>query len=314
VRILSSTGNDELARVFVAELDDGARIELVESVQPPRPRSDKWVLIVSTLRGCPVGCAFCDAGGHYRGRLSAEEILAQVEFLVRRRHPDGRVPARMLKVQLARMGEPALNDGVLDALEALPTRIDAPGLLPSLSTVAPWGRDRFFERLLDIKQRHYPGGRFQLQFSLHTTDEALRRRVVPIRTWGLERIAAYGTRFHAPSDRKITLNFATARGWSLDPDALLPLFSPEHFLIKLTPVNPTRSAQAAGLQPLLDPDDPARCQALADRFAEHGYHTLISIGELEENQIGSNCGMYLSAAPTPRPRRHPHPPIARSSP
>ena len=40
----------------------------------------------------------------YRGKLAAGEIIAQVEYLVRRRFPDGRADVPKLKLQFARMG------------------------------------------------------------------------------------------------------------------------------------------------------------------------------------------------------------------
>ncbi len=149
MRVLARTGNDDIATVSIIETAPERMIECVESVQPPLSREEKWVLIVSTLHGCPVGCSFCDAGNEYHGRLSAEEILFQIDHLVRRRYPDGAVPAKKFKIQFARMGEPAFNPAVLDVLEELPNRYRAPGLAPSLSTVAPHGTDRFFDRLLD---------------------------------------------------------------------------------------------------------------------------------------------------------------------
>ena len=295
LQIVQTNGRDDLATVFVARLDDGSLIEMVESLQPPIPRTEKTVLIVSTLKGCPVGCPICDAGRVYEGKLSAEQIVSQVEFLVRRRHPDGRSPVRKLKVQLARMGDPALNDAVLDALELLPQRLESPGLMPSFSTVAPDGRDGFMQRLADIKSRLYGGGRFQMQFSIHTTDDGARRAIIPIRTWSLQRIASYGDAFHRVGDRKITLNFAPVRGLPLDPNALVPLFSPERFIVKLTPINPTFAALESGLTGLIDPGAPGACKAIAARFESAGYETILSIGELEENEIGSNCGMYVTA-------------------
>ena len=255
MRICDLHGDDELAKVYVAELEDRSKIELVESVQPPIPREEKWVLIVSTLKGCPVGCPICDAGRFYRGKLSAAEIFDQIDFMVRRRYPDGVVPIPKLKVQFARMGEPAFNDAVLDVLESLPRRLTVPGLLPSVSTVAPAGRERFFERLLNIKRREYAGGRFQMQFSVHTTSNRARRALVPIKTWSLEEMAGYGDRFFAPGDRKITLNFAAVQGLPLEPKPLYPLFSPDKFLIKLTPVNPTVAAARSGLVGAIDPEE-----------------------------------------------------------
>ena len=132
MKVRAMAGNDEIATVYIAELEGGALVEFVESVQPPVPRNEKWVLILSTLIGCPAGCRFCDAGGTYTGKVSAGEMLEQIDFMVRRRYPDGRVPAPRFKVQFARMGEPSLNDGVIEVLEKLPGLYDAPGLIPAL--------------------------------------------------------------------------------------------------------------------------------------------------------------------------------------
>jgi 23S rRNA (adenine2503-C2)-methyltransferase len=298
LEIVSRTPPNDLARVFVARLADGALVEMVESVQPPVPREQKWVLIVSTLKGCPIRCVICDAGGRYRGKLTAAEIVAQVDTLVATRFSLGDVvPVRKVKVQFARIGEPALNDAVLDALEILDERPDLPGFFPSVSTIAPAGRDGFFDRLLAIKRRRFGNGRFQLQFSIHTTDEQVRRRLVPVQTWSFARIAEYGQRFVENGDRKITLNFAPARGLPLDPEAVARTFSPRHFLIKLTPINPTRAARESGLTGLIEPCDEAACNEVAEGFRRAGFQALVSIGELEENQIGSNCGMHLARVP-----------------
>lgn len=290
-RFFDAGGAEELARVFVVELGDGCLVECAESVQPPVPRDEKWVLIVSTLRGCPVRCPICDAGGAYRGRLSAEEILAQIDFLVRRRYPEGAVPARKLKIQFARMGDPAFNDDVLAVLRALPSAYEAPGLMPCISTIAPRGRERFFEELIDIKNGLYAGGRFQMQFSIHTTCESARRRLIPASVWSFADIADYGDRFFANGDRKIGLNFAPARGAPLEPARLADRFSRERFAVKLTPINPTAAAALSGLEGLIDPADGRGSEELAERFRKAGFETILSIGELDENRIGSNCGM-----------------------
>ncbi len=296
LEIVHRTGADELAEVFVARLPDGSCIEFVESVQPPVPQSEKWVLIVSTLKGCPVSCPICDAGNGFHGRLSKEEILAQIAYLIEHRYPDSSVPVSKFKIQFARMGDPAFNDAVLDVLEELPRRFDAPGLMPCVSTIAPAGRRTWFERLIGIKDRLYGGGRFQMQFSLHATDEGTRRTMIPAQTWSFEEIAAFGERFHRPGDRKVALNFAPAAGYPFEPERLEPLFSPELFMIKLTPINPTGAARRSGLTGLIDPFAPDTADVLVERFRACGYDTLLSIGELRENEIGSNCGMYIAEA------------------
>jgi 23S rRNA (adenine2503-C2)-methyltransferase len=270
------------------------QVEFVESVQPPFPREKKWVLIVSSLYGCPVGCLMCDAGGHYKGKVSKEDILKQIDFLVTSRYPDRRLPQEKFKIQFARMGEPALNDAVLDVLQELPRTYDAPGLIPSVSTVAPKNSEVFFERLKKIKDEHYSGGRFQLQFSIHSTNESERSEIIPIDKWSLEKISAFGQQWYEPGDRKISLNFALAKDSELDAHVIKSIFSPEHFLIKLTPINPTHRAAENELSTAIDPDDPATGQAVVTALESQGFEVILSIGEVEENKIGSNCGMYLA--------------------
>lgn len=293
MKIIASAGREDVAMVYIAEMESGNLVELVESLQPPLPREKKWVLLISTMFGCPVGCMMCDAGGYYRGKPSKEEILKQIDFFVRRRYPDGRIPCEQFKIQFARMGEPSLNLSVLDVLDELPQRYHAPGLMPSVSTIAPAGTHRFFERLLRIKNEKYPAGHFQFQFSLHTTDEALRDRLIPVKKWSFAEMARYGERFYAPGDRKITLNFALAQDTPLDPAALLAHFDPARFLIKITPLNPTYRARENALASYIDPFQGDENYPVAQALRTAGYQVIVSIGEVEENLIGSNCGQYL---------------------
>jgi 23S rRNA (adenine2503-C2)-methyltransferase len=292
MKIIAVSGVPEIATVYMADMD-GKLIEFVEALQPPYSRDERWVLMVSTLFGCPVHCLICDAGGQYQGKPSAAQILEQIDYMVDRWYPDRRVLASKFKIQFARMGEPALNMAVLDALEELPRRIHAPGLMPSISTIAPCGTDAFFERLVDVKNLLYGNGRFQLQFSIHTTDLGLRDQLIPVRKWTFDRIAEYGERFLRPGDRKITLNFALAEGMPVEPDVLLRHFDPKRYLVKITPVNPTCQAARNGLASYIDPYHPESRTEVVERLNEAGYKVIVSIGEVKENQIGSNCGQYV---------------------
>lgn len=292
MKVVASAGNQDIAMVYVVEFPGGL-VECVEAVQPPRSREEKWVLMISTLFGCPIACQMCDAGGHYRGKLTEEEMLDQIKFLIDQRYPDGVVPSRQLKIQFARMGEPALNPAVLDLLRSLPDQITAPGLLPSFSTIAPHGTEDFFEQLIDIKNTCYQVGRFQFQFSLHTTDPEKRDLLIPVKKWSLQQMGDFGERYHRPGDRKITLNFALAEDSPVDPAVLLRYFDPELFLIKITPLNPTYQAVAAGLKSYVKPEKDLEHYPALQAIQEAGYQLILSIGEQEENRIGSNCGQYV---------------------
>jgi len=144
-----------VARLLV-ELADG---QTVESVLLPRGG-----LCVSTQVGCAVGCVFCMSGraGLLR-QLGSAEIVAQVVLARRRR--------AVSKVVFMGMGEPAHNlDNVLEAIELLGTQGNIGHKNLVFSTV---GDPRVFERL------PYEQVKPALALSLHTTDAALRAKLLP---------------------------------------------------------------------------------------------------------------------------------------
>ncbi|MFQ5998340.1 MAG: radical SAM protein [Candidatus Bathyarchaeia archaeon] len=295
MELIATNGRGDIATVFVARTDNGKLLEFVESFEPSIPIHKKWVTILSVMHGCPVGCLMCDAGRNFGGNLSKDDMLAQVDYVVERRFPDRRIPTEKWKIQFARMGEPSFNNAVLEVLEALPHRYDAPGLIPSISTIAPAGRDKFFELLLKLKNRYYSGARFQLQFSIHTTDFEKRNMLIPSKKLSLEKIGKYSNNFFEDGDRKITLNFAMIKGYPIDPEIIDQHFSPEKVLIKITPLNPTEKAHANQLASALDPENEESIQDLVNRFRLFDFDVIVSIGNLQENQIRSNCGQYVDA-------------------
>jgi 23S rRNA (adenine2503-C2)-methyltransferase len=295
VKVIATTGRDDVAVVYIGKMRDNCLVEFVESVQPPLSRKKKWVLIVSSLFGCPVGCAFCDCGITYKGKLSKDEIFAQIDFLIKKRFPDGHIPVEKFKVQFARVGEPAFNPSVIVVLSELPERYNAPGLLPCVSTVAPEGSDSFFEKLLYVRKRIYMERDFQLQFSIHTTDKELRDKLIPVKKWDFEKISGYGEKFYEKGRRKITLNFALTEDNSVEPSILLEYFDPEKFLIKITPVNPTYKAVTNKISSFIEPNNKRKARSLINKLKEADYEVIESIGELDENNIGSNCGQYIQA-------------------
>jgi 23S rRNA (adenine2503-C2)-methyltransferase len=148
-------GEDGSVRLLV-ELTDR---QTVESVLLPRDG-----LCVSTQVGCAVGCLFCMTGRDgLRRQLGSAEIVAQVVLARRRR--------TVKKVVFMGMGEPAHNiDNVLDAIELLGTggAIGHKNLV--FSTVGDY---RVFERLPRAAVKP------ALALSLHSTDAALRARLMP---------------------------------------------------------------------------------------------------------------------------------------
>lgn len=293
MKIISFIGSEDLAIVYIAETSKGELMEFVESVQPPRSREEKWVLILSTLYGCPVNCPMCDAGSYYHGRISKEGIFAQIDSMVTKRYPDRKIPAKQLKIQFARMGEPSFNKSVLEVIDEFHFYFDAPGFMPSISTIAPQSAEDFFTEMLRIKTEKFNSGNFQLQFSIHTTDEKKRNELIPVKKWSFSKIGEYGRRFFSPGDRKITLNFAASNEYPMDPSVLLDNFDPDIFLIKITPLNPTYNSRKTQMTSLIAKSGFDESSAVIERFRNAGYEVVVSIGDIEENYIGSNCGQNI---------------------
>lgn len=292
MELLGKYGKEDLATLYVAKYDDKV-LEFVESVQPPITRDKKWVLVISTMFGCPIGCLMCDAGEYYHGKVSKEGMLEEIDYLVKSRYPDGKIPAKKFKIQFARMGEPALNENVLEVLKELPGKYDAPGLMPCLSTIAPNDSEGFFSELITIKNRLYSNGKFQLQFSIHSTNEELRRKWMTTNMWNLSKIAEYGEKWFKEGDRKITLNFAVAEDSKIDPEIVRKHFNPNKYWIKLTPINPTNKAVKNEIKSGITEEN-SQFFPLVQEFIKRGFEAEISFGEYEENEIGTNCGQFAT--------------------
>lgn len=290
MKVLAKSGNPDIATVYVAKTENNKYLEFVESVQPPLTKEEKWVLIISTLYGCPVKCKFCDSGGFFKGRVSTEDMIAQVNTMLLDKFDSLTPNTKKFKIQFARMGEPAYNDNVLEVLSILGKRYKEINFLPSLSTIAPSKREIFLYDLLKQKKELFPTN-FQMQFSIHSTDNKQRQELIPVDKWSFKKMNDYGKKFFDEGGKKLTLNFAAALNNIIEPEVIAENFDSDIFLIKLTPVNPTyRSIQNS----ILLPDDYENyLNKIAEKFHSYGFETIISIGELEENNIGSNCGQHL---------------------
>ena len=173
---------------LILGLEDG---ECVESVLLPRQG-----LCVSTQVGCAVGCVFCMTGkGGLVRQLSSAEIVAQ--YCEARR-----VRSDVRKIVLMGMGEPSHNlDAVCEAVEFFG---NVCGLAHKDIVVSTVGDHRLFDRLPALSVRP------ALALSLHTTDNALRRKLltnskdIPVETL-LERTLDYADETGYPAQIEWTL-------------------------------------------------------------------------------------------------------------
>ncbi len=294
MEIIKVYGNGNPAFVYVAKIGDNENhlIELVESKDPYRNEKDKYVFNISTQIGCPVGCKMCDTGKKYYRNLSTYEILEEISFLLNRKYPDGRINTKKFKIHFARMGEPALNNNVLDVLVKLPNIIKRP-FIPCIATTAPRNCKKFFNELLGIKNSIYTGGYFQLQFSINSTDESTRDKLMPIDKFSLEEISDFGEKWFRERDRKMDLNFACSTDSEIDIDILKNIFDPKKFLVKLTPINETFSSKENDLVSLFEYDNNTIAEKIAEDLRKYGFEVIISISTPEELENHSSCGQAV---------------------
>ncbi len=295
MEILSKQGDPNLAEIYVARFrnDDRFIAEFVDARDPTIPMDKKWVIIVSTQFGCPISCPMCDAGGYYQGDLDAGEMFAQIDCVVEKHGTVRLNSTDKFKVQFARMGEPALNPAVLDVLLELPNRYGAPGLIPCIATSAPRKANGWFEKLREIRHETYNGRPFQLQLSVNSTDEAHRDRLIPGKKMSLKELGDYASSFYQEGGRKVSLNFALTKGVPVEPTVISDFFDPNCTCIKITPLNPTARSEEAGLDTALLPHSSAYVSDLCEELIGRGFDVILSIGDVRENEIGSNCGMAV---------------------
>jgi len=228
--------------VYHLETDDGFPVEVTDTFLPfytkdavgrkqnaltdldVASRSERWMIGVSCMSGCPVQCKFCATARLPRFRnLSAEEIVQQVEFVVEKNPDFAFGKAREHKINYTRMGEPFLNlAAVRQAIEIIDERY--PGTHHYVSTIGIRGSD--FSWIKD---------NITLQLSLHSLDEEKRDWLIPIkRKLTCQELGQVRTR----SRLKTTLNMTLVDEDDFDIDRLKEHFSPKHFFVKLSPINP----------------------------------------------------------------------------
>jgi 23S rRNA (adenine2503-C2)-methyltransferase len=259
------------------------------------PLSEKWVVTVSTQYGCSMGCTFCDVPRVGPGRNATEDdLLGQVEAAMSL-HPEVQCGQR-LNLHYARMGEPTWNLAVLTATYEIARRLTGRfGFHPVVSTMLPRFNTKlaaFLHEWVKIKNQVL-NGEAGLQLSINSTSDTERTKMFRGNSLPLSSISQimHGLR---PRGRKFTLNFAVA-DWTIDATELRRYFSPEDYLVKLTPMHKTHSAIGNGIRTSGEYTEyyPYSHHEAALRAA--GFDVLVFIASKEEDESRITCGNAILA-------------------
>jgi len=266
---------------------------------PLLPLTEKWVVTISTQYGCSMGCSFCDVPkvGHGRNATFHDltgQILTALTMEGKPAHTD------RLNIHFARMGEPTWNPAVLDCGKWVAEHLgDTYTPHPVVSTMMPrnnlWLKT-FVHTWMRLKNRVYRGNA-GLQLSINSTDEGERWDMFGGNSCTLSQIANI-MRGIIPVGRKITLNFAVA-GYTVDCDLLARLFSPELYIVKLTPMHKTATASEGGIRTEGDYTTPEPYQDLQARFERAGFETLVFIASHDEDAGRITCGNAILSGAMP---------------
>ncbi|MFW6247376.1 MAG: hypothetical protein ACOC22_04385 [bacterium] len=306
-------------RIFLVYSDDGYLIETTEmrdvavsgkenyevrNTEDPhviwkhlKPFEEKWLLTVSTQKGCTHNCQFCDVAElPYKGNLSQKEIEGQIHTLLENTpyvHKSNKV-----KIGFARMGEPAHNlDNVLGAMESLP-RISSTHerefkWLPCFNTILPrniksLSGSKVLHEVIDFKENIYDG-RLHLQLSMNSTDEEKRRELFGTDVLTTKEIIEEVNKREI-TDRTVTLNYIVMDGVEVDVEKLKNFgLNSDKFRVKLIPLNDTENSKDNSLETYANYKNYEKLEKLGKQFNDVGVPTVIdAIAKCEE--AGLCCG------------------------
>jgi 23S rRNA (adenine2503-C2)-methyltransferase len=188
-------------------------------------RTERWMIGVSTMSGCPVRCKFCATGSLKKYRnLTAQEIVDQVFFILENNYIYNPCEAREFKINYTRMGEPFLNiDAVKEAISIINKRLKRTDVHHYISTIG-------------IKNADYSWikGNITLQLSVHSLLNDKRNNLIPFKNKvTLEELGQIRTE----SNLKTTINMTLVDEEDFDIVKLKQLFNKDYFFIKLSPIN-----------------------------------------------------------------------------
>ena len=256
--------------------------------------TDKWVATISTQKGCPMKCKFCDCphfGYHGNAAIYEIQTILQGETV---KHTD------KFNVHFARMGEPTFNENVLaftrNMLRPLVNQyIKAKTIHPVISTMLPKSNKHLEEFILkwcDIKNEEY-NGEAGLQFSINSTDDEQRNDQFNGMSLNLDEISALATKLPMPKGRKYTLNFAVTANTILDAKRLSELFDKNKFIVKITPIHETYSAVNNGFDVTTSYTDYDVYREFEQSLVAEGWDVIVFVPSKEEDGDRITCGNAL---------------------
>lgn len=267
---------------------------------PCMPMSEKWVVTLSTQYGCPMKCTFCDVPNiKFKGNATNDDLWNQLGFALGC-FPYMRYTER-LNIHFARMGEPTFNPAVLEFSEQIGNdrrqfqdcmNLRTEVIHPVLTTCLPRRNSRLDQYLhdwIDMKNDLY-NGQAGLQFSINSTCEEQRKKMFNDMTLSLEEFSEMALGFDEPIGRKYCLNFAYSTDFEVDAEKLIELFSPEKFMVKITPIHNNNACKKNGIETVDGYESYAPYKKIEESLKNVGFDVLVFVPSMDEEDGLVTCG------------------------
>ena len=269
------------------------RIEKVE--HKPVDISDKLVVTVSSQKGCPMKCNFCDCPKYgFKGNVSRAELVSEITTGIALA---GIRTGKRLNVHFARMGEPTFNRDVIEAANDIAHIAESmfKEYHPVVSTMCPKKSVnlKYFLTKWIISGYKYGGeDGYGLQFSINTLDEDDRNEMFGNMSLSLAQIGKLIEDLPAPKKRKFTLNFAVTSNSNLDPALMDKYFDKEKCIVKITPIHETVEAKNNDYEIVTDFDV---YEKFEKPLVAAGWEVIVFVPSKEEDSDRITCGNSLIA-------------------
>ena len=274
------------------------RIDKVE--HKPVDITDKLVVTVSSQKGCPMNCNFCDCPKFgFKGNATLPELITEIMSGVAL---SGIKHGQRLNVHYARMGEPTFNPNVITSAEFIAQMLMSENsdvtfdtYHPVVSTMMPKSNKNLKEFLHKwVTTGFVYGGEdgFGLQFSINTLDENDRNEMFRNRSLSLQEISDIIKELPYPKKRKYTLNFAVTSKSNLDVNLMNKYFDKEKCIVKMTPIHETVEAVDEGYEIVHDFDV---YEQFEQPLVNDGWDVIVFVPSKEEDEDRITCGNSLIA-------------------
>ena len=262
--------------------------------------TDKLVVTVSSQKGCPMNCNFCDCPKlGFKGNATLPELVTEIMSGVAL---SGIKHGKRLNVHYARMGEPTFNPNVITSAEYIARMLGDENsdvtfdeYHPVVSTMMPKTNKNLKEFLHKwVETGFVYGGEdgFGLQFSINTLDEDDRNAMFRNRSMSLQEISDVIRELPMPKKRKYTLNFAVTSKSNLDVELMNKYFDKDKCIVKITPIHETVEAVDEGYEIVKDFDV---YEKFEQPLVDDGWDVIVFVPSKEEDADRITCGNSLIA-------------------